>query len=163
MIEPLHHKKGISEVLSYVLLVVIAVTVSTLVFTYLKLYIPKGEVPECPTDISVIVQDYSCINGDIKIDLVNKGLFNVDSIYIRIGKEGRQTRQLVDNHYITNGLMPQANITLTYNVIDIVNTGTYILEVEPAIFTGKRKSGYPGNKELALCEKAVIDQNIECS
>ena len=53
------NKRGISVIVSYVLLIVIAVGVSIGVYSYLRLQVPKDRL-ECNPDIALSVQKYSC-------------------------------------------------------------------------------------------------------
>ena len=165
------NKKGISEIISYVLLIVIAVGLSVLVFSFLKLYIPKFQTPECPQDVSLIVSEVVCKTNpadsskmQLTITLVNKGLFNVTDVYIRLGKERREVLSLVNDGKINSGvhlaspLAPGAKtLQRDYDVSSIVSpdTSIYTLEIEPAI---ENKKG-----ELALCDNAVITQKITCT
>lgn len=83
-------KKALSELVGYVLLVVIAVTISVLVYAGLKSYLPAKQV-KCPDGMSLIIEDYQCAGGSIlNLDLRNAGTFNADGFIIRISnKTGR--------------------------------------------------------------------------
>src|SRR3989344_5698760 len=100
-------KRGISEMISYVMLIIIAVALAVLVFNYLEVFVPKDK-PKCSDDISLIIKELSCkISGEntnVAIKLENKGLFNVDSVYIRLGAKGRKVLKLVNNpdEYLIN-------------------------------------------------------------
>ncbi len=94
-------KRGVSIMVGYVLLVIIAVSISVLVYGYLKLYVPK-EKPECPEghDVTLIIQSVSCQIGSeedtLSITLLNKGLFKADAVYVRMEEAGREVKQLVN-------------------------------------------------------------------
>jgi len=155
------NKKGISEIVGYVLLVLIAISLSSFVFFYLKTYLPK-EKPVCPDDISLIVQGYSCSPAQINLTLLNKGLFSVDAAYLRIGPVGSRVKQQINQNDLffgviegQKGLIPGKAFSKVYTSQSITS-GTLELEVQPAVFTGK-------GDELALCDKAVITQTINCS
>jgi len=79
------NKKGLSEIISYVLLILIALSLSAAVFVWLKVYIPKNSV-ECPKDASLIIKDYSCDINTQKISIIfqNKGYYDIDGVYIKI-------------------------------------------------------------------------------
>jgi len=156
-----HNKKGISEIVSYVLLVLIAISLSTFVFIYIKAYIPK-EKPECTQDINLIIQDYSCSAIQINITLLNKGLFSVDASYVRIGPVGSRVKQLINPNDLffgviegQKGLIPGKALSKIY-LSQNIKSGVNEIEVQPAVFTGK-------GDELALCDKAVITQTINCA
>lgn len=160
------NKKGVSEIVSYVLLIVIAVALAGAVFAYLKLYIPK-EKPQCEQDISLIIQNYSCKTGELEVTFLNKGLFSADAAYVRLGEKGRKVRQLINPnclHFISGqdcdtkgsitkeGLKPGEAITKIYKSSQITS-GEKELEIQAALIKGD---------ELVLCEKAIATQDINC-
>ena len=177
----LENKKGVSEMVSYVMLIIIAVSLSILVFSYLKFYTPKDKL-ECPSDVSLTIQNYVCQAGtstnksNLTITLLNKGLFTVDAAYIRIGPENRRVKTLIndpndytlplqtayDNFYLfwlnesnskIQGLPPGKSYERTYHP-NITSAGSYGIEIEPAIL---------GKGDLSLCPDATITQSIACS
>ena len=165
------YKRGISEIMSYVLLILIAITISTLVYGFLKLYVPK-EKPECKEGINLIIENVQCkheANGINNLTLVlqNRGLFKVDKAFIRIGFETRQFRAdipqtnpipLANKTIYDEGLNPQElTRALIYELpSDYSAAGNYILEVQPAHFTKGKDI-----ESLALCPP--IKQTIICS
>lgn len=164
------NKKGVSEIVSYVLLIIIAITLSVLVYGFLKLYVPK-EKPECKEGINLIIENAQCIydTKSLTVRLQNRGLFKLDRAFIRIGKIDKKFRQDIGaNPYtlftiqggnIIEGLNPgeifMTNPSLTLPTV-VNQPGDYVLEVQPA-YTTKR-----GDKEsLALCPP--INQVISCA
>lgn len=163
------NKKALSEMVGYVILVVIAIALSVAVYSFLKSYVPVDMI-ECPVDMSLIVQNYSCYNsGDgykLQLVLTNKGLFNINAAYLRLGPENRKVKFLVNDALAHNGvylfdnnvLNPGQSITTqAYDVSRFVQPvgGNYGLEVQPAIFKGE-------NIKLALCANSIITQTIVC-
>jgi hypothetical protein len=155
-------KKGLSLMVSYVLLIVIAVGLSILVFAFLKLYVPP-ESPHCPDDVSLIVTEKKCDTsaGELEITFQNKGLFSVNAVYVRLGEEGRKVKSLVnenvyfsDPSLVNQELKPGDQTTETYSSLTLITPDKVILEIEPAILQD--------DGTLALCEKAVITQSIVC-
>lgn len=157
------NKKGVSEIISYVLLVIIAVGLSVFVYNYLDLFVPK-EKAECGQDISLIIKDYVCQSKLLNLTLLNKGLFTIDAVYIRAGTENQKVRDLLngDNVYFgiiqgQKGLNPGktfSKIYITTNSNLFLPGGTYTVEVQPAVFSGN---------DLALCNNAVVTQKITCT
>jgi len=82
------NKKGLSEVVGYVLLIVIALSLAVLVYSWIKSYIPK-ETVQCPDETTMIIKEYKCDNSNkiINITMQNKGLFNVEGIVIKTSNE----------------------------------------------------------------------------
>ena len=168
------NKKGVSVMVAYVMLIVIAVGLSVGVFNFLRLYVPKEKV-ECPSDISLIVQSTTCVveAGDrivLDVTIKNKGLFSVPSAYIRLAPEKRKIREWInkgDDFYYDKddkkkGLPPgkewvfnrDEGTELITRSVGIDSEGKYTLEVQPAI--------YSIDGPIA-CEKSVITQPITCS
>ena len=56
---PTKNKKALSEIVSYVLLIIIAISLSVAVYAWLEVYVPKNTV-ECEQGASVVIKDFSC-------------------------------------------------------------------------------------------------------
>ena len=156
------NRKGVSLMIGYVLLIIIAVGISIAVFTYLKLYLPKEE-PKCQEDIVLSIDEVICENGEVEISISNRGLFSVNGAFIRIGEVDRVAKTLLNNGPVlfidqNDGLLgPGESWNAIYNdddYEDIDFIGIKELEIEPLV--------YVDNKP-ALCEKAVVTQRISCS
>src|SRR3989344_333019 len=129
----LQDKRGLTEVIGYVLLIVIAIGLGVLVYAYLELFVPK-EKPECPDGIGIIISEARCtinqeasggVSGNLAITLANKGRFTVDAAYIRMGAESRKIRELInsDNIYFeivegNKGLQPGSSVFKIYQFIN---------------------------------------------
>ena len=70
-------KKAVSLMISYVLLIVIAIVMSIIVFSYLKTVANVKPVIDCKSGTSIFIEDYKCGQGKIKLTLKNNGLFNI--------------------------------------------------------------------------------------
>lgn len=165
LIKMIKNKKAVSEIVSYTLLIIIAVGLSVAVYSFLKIYVPKDRL-NCPDDISIIAQKITC-NIDssslvlLSLNIKNKGLFNVTDLYIRVGVPGRTVRSQINSMQTPiNNLPPGADMNIAYSSTNssglaraIQGPGKYILEIEPAIRT---KNG------TALCNNAVVTEEIEC-
>lgn len=157
-------KKGLSEIVAYVLLIVIALGLSVAVFSYLKVFIPK-EKPECSSDINIIVSDYICSVGgkQLNLTLSNKGLFKVDALYVRLGPETKKIKEQINKGaqvYLYNsaneiGLQPGENTFESYNISSVVPSGgSYGLEVVPLAISGST---------ITICDKAMFVQTVNCN
>jgi hypothetical protein len=162
LLQQTKNKKAVSEMVSYVLLVVIAVGLSIAVYAYLKVFIPKGEKPQCNEDIQLTVQDYTCNNQTkmLSVTLYNKGLFRVNAVYLRLSKEGTKVPLNILERLFIPPLMPGElrliPVSDKSKLSPILSApGNYILEVQPS---ANNERG-----ELALCENAVIQQPITCT
>jgi len=157
------NKRAVSEMVSYVLLVVIAVGLSIAVYAYLKVLVPKDLKPECNEDIQLTIQDYSCkanTTKSLSVTLYNKGLFRVNAVYLRLGTEGAEVPLNVLRRLFNPPLMPGESIWVPVpdraSLEPILNgSGNYVLEVQAAANNEKG--------EFALCENSVITQTIYCN
>ncbi len=154
-------KKGVSEMVGYVLLIVIAVSLSVLVYAFLKIYIPP-EKASCPADVSLSIEEFRCEGGAVALTLRNRGLFSVDGAYIRIGDPGRVFRQILNDenilfvdYYEDEGMPPDAVWPKNGNpaVYSYSGTGEKTIEIEPVMFV---------EDEVVLCDKAIITQTVTC-
>ena len=70
---------------SYVLLIIIALSMAITVYAWLRFYAPDEPKEECPAETALFVKDYSCDFDDktILINMENKGLFSIDGFFIK--------------------------------------------------------------------------------
>jgi len=164
MFKKIESKKGISVIVGYVLLVVIALSMSLLVYSWLKSYIPK-ENPECPSTLSIIIEDYSCPGNDkLVLTLKNTGFFNIDGFVAKVSNEtgALPTKPLKklepegrlvgsDGQFLfVNALKPDDKTTHTFTYTKYKK----ILEIEIIPF---RKI----EKKQRLCDNAKIKKKLE--
>ena len=83
----INNKKAVSLMISYVLLVTIAIIMSIIVFTYLKTIANVEPVIDCKEGTSIVVEDYSCDANkeEITLTIRNNGIFNVDGFIATFG------------------------------------------------------------------------------
>ncbi|MAG24784.1 hypothetical protein CMI47_04320 [Candidatus Pacearchaeota archaeon] len=148
------NKRGVSMMVNYVILIIIAVSLALLVYSFLTVYVPKFQTPECPEGINLIIQDYSCASEVLKINLANKGLFNIDLAKVRLREPGREIKLAVEDEInfpaSSQGLVPGENYE--YILARVVPSDNYTLEIQPIVFVDDKQ---------ALCP--AITQPITCS
>ena len=81
----INNKKAVSLMISYVLLITIAIIMSIIVFAYLKTIANVEPVIDCKEGTSIVVEDYSCEEGKITLTIRNNGIFNVDGFIATFG------------------------------------------------------------------------------
>lgn len=161
-------KKGVSIVIGYVLLVVIAISLSLLVYAWLKYFIP-GEAEKCPDEVSLIVSSYSCrvdINN-ITLILRNQGNFNIDGFIFRIRNESegfyynlKQPNAVTVENFFGNAggepyggkpyLAPNEEVGMEFYYGE--HNKIVEMEIEP-LLTGEKG-------DLIPCENAIISQEV---
>lgn len=170
----LQDRKGVSPVIGYVLLIVLAVAMGGAVYYFLQLYIPK-EQAQCPEGASLIIKEASCnnTNGKLEVTLVNKGLFTLDGAFIKVGNASETFRTVVNCPgpyklppncsihfndptipYRSRSLKSGENFTGKYFYEN--NGGEHEIEIEPLIRVTNRSGD-------VLCEKAIVTQKVMCS
>src|SRR3989344_5928807 len=103
-------KRGISEIIGYVLLIVGAVAMGAIVFSWLKTYIPTEKL-ECPDDVSLFVKESSCVIDtstlittlNLNLNLKNNGKFNIDGYFIRGALSGEEQATQDLSEYLSSG------------------------------------------------------------
>lgn len=79
------NKKAISELVSYVLLIVLAIAMAAMTYIFLKPYAEKPLAEaECPETVNVVLENYSCGGNIIDFTLKNRGLFNVYGVKLKV-------------------------------------------------------------------------------
>jgi len=163
------NKRGVSEMVSYILLIVGALGLSILVYNYLKDFTPKGQT-ECGEEVSIAIRGYACTSSPEKltISLHNNGKFNIPDFYVKIGKPNSQIRCPINEIdeggksfkpgavYEFESTLDKVVISTKCNIEFFNANGKYILEIQPVI--ADKKSGH-----WAVCEDAIVTQEITCN
>ncbi|MBW6442790.1 hypothetical protein K0A97_03385 [Patescibacteria group bacterium] len=108
-------KKGISVIISYVLLIVFAIVISAIVFQWLRSYIPARAL-ECPSGVSIFLKPTLNTTTEIlKLEITNTGLFGIEGYFVHIKNNPDQ-------------IEPDTSINeeLLTEVGGALNTGSYI-------------------------------------
>lgn len=167
-------KKGVSPIIGYVLLVIGVLVVSVIVYSWLQTYLPR-ENAECPEEVSLDISLFNCtINSskvELRLSLINKGLFNVDGFFIRGTNDSEQTLANIDLIQYLRGRSEEAQIELfndgrsplkpgeergyIFNIDDLGNLS--LIEVIPAKF-----EIVDGKKRFTSCSNSAITQKINC-
>ena len=148
-----NNKKGISELVSYVLLISLAIIMAGLVFAYLRFYaqnpLPKQSCPE----VSLIIDNYSCMNGTLNMTVKNQGRFDVDGFTVKINNgTALYSLNYKNSMYVLSAIGPGAILLREFDYSKY--NGIRNIEIEA--FRGKDKAGNP-----VLCENSVVKQEVE--
>lgn len=148
------NKKGLSEIISYVLLISITIALSVLVYNWLRFYVSGEEVPECSEGVNLIIKEFKCYSGkNLTITLQNKGRFSVDGFTIRV-----HNRTDADFGFYTLNdtgvLVEPANETTTFSDLTGFGNLTY-LEVQPFVIDEEN-----GGEKISC--KSDTSQEVVC-
>jgi len=88
-INSVKNKKGLSEIMGYVLLMLFVIIISIIVYQWLNSYVPEDAI-KCPEEVSVLIKNMNCseiavgeTKKEIYLNLKNTGNFNVDGYFIK--------------------------------------------------------------------------------
>lgn len=163
--------KGEATIIGYVLLIVLALGLASVVYGFLRTQVPQDK-ETCPGDVSIAIESAICANGQINITLENRGLFTIDGAYVKAGQVGRVYKESIDcptgqtNLAGCKTLFNDGVATLTHLVPgDSINrlytysftgTGSHELEVQPIILDEM-------NTTKLACVNAVVSKVITCA
>src|SRR3989344_1832276 len=156
----LKNKKGVSLMIAYTLLIIIAIALSIVVSSYLTQFLPSQRA-ECPSDINLIIERASCdaVAKKLSLTLSNRGLFTVPAMFVRLSEEGREVRAQVNegDEVLPTPFTPNSpSLNFIYDLsglIEVENGKNYILEIQAAILS---------KRILVPCENAIITDIIQC-
>ena len=80
------NKKGVSVVIGYVLLIVFAISMSVLVYNWVRKIIPKEQI-KCPEGVSLSITSLEKEQNKIVLAVLNRGLFSINGITIRLKED----------------------------------------------------------------------------
>lgn len=158
------NKRGLSLVISYVLLIAVSITVSILVYQFLKTYVPKDTVV-CADGTSLLVNDISCSSSVLSVTVINNGRFGINGYYIHVSTSPSQQLATTDlSGKITSGgqsfgnsvqfsntensLSPGDTKISTFNVANM-GMNFYTVEITPT-----RQEVIDNVKRFATCSDA---------
>ena len=143
--------RGLSEIISYVLLVVIALGIAGGVYSFLKAYVPKEQV-KCSDDIGLSIDEVSCLGGQLNVTVNNRGLFNINGMYVKVKNESRVYSRVVNNGSIVflAPLEPGDKLTRNYSYSEI---GNKEVEIDPIVLM---------NNVSVICSKAIVSKKVVC-
>ena len=155
------NRRGISNVLGYVLLIGIVIVLSGIIFVWLKTYVPNDNVLECPDSVSVMLKDVSCSpeNG-LTFKLKNNGLFDVEGYIIKAKTSENQElatanlNSTLKGNTFLNDFFPGEETEEQKILHDIP---IYAIEITPILFQEDEQ----GNDRVVLCGNAKVKQTFD--
>jgi hypothetical protein len=171
-------KRAISIMIGYILLITSAVVMSSIVYQWMKSYVPKDTI-DCPDGVSLYIVNSSCEiqpngNYEIRISLRNNGRFDVGGYFIHATDSQNQTLATVDlsKNFVHGGQVSNNAIVFiekTEEVSNYLNPNDdidgvfnstkklYSLEIIPI-----RYQVLDNKKQLVSCGDARIVEKINC-
>ncbi len=181
-LSPMKKRRGLSAIIGYLLLVAISISMSILVYVWLKGYVPNSEQVECPDGTSVLVRDlaYTCTPGGetLNISLKNNGKFSINGYFIAVSDDPNpdalpdidisskiklggniSANSIVFNYLIYNYLTPNEPTNIRSSSFDVSSYGRlYKVKITPTRIEEE------GNKrKVVSCSNAVVEEALVCS
>ena len=164
------NKKGVSLMISYVLLITIAIILSIAVFSWLSVISNIKPIAHCDDGTSILITDYKCENG-FSLLVRNSGRFNISGFILQVSGDSEKAPSTLLVPLTSTSIAPgefffvpplspgdsrEANFSNTKRVIGDVNEAVGFnnimsLRLQPFILRD--------NKQV-VCENAVIKQDI---
>lgn len=146
-------KSALSNVIGYVLLISVTLSLSVLVYGWLRFYVSDSNIETCSEDVSVIIENYTCSGTSLTVTLKNKGLFEVDGYVLRF--HNRTDAEFgfypLDNEGVE--ILPGEKHSHKYDFSeDYYLNAVTLIEVQPFI---------NGDNDKISC-KAYASQKVEC-
>ncbi|MDE1848658.1 MAG: hypothetical protein KGH55_01340 [Nanoarchaeota archaeon] len=187
------NRKGVSEIVGYVLLISIVIVISIFVYQWLKSYVPQQQV-SCPDGVSVAVTNfvYDCAKDTLNFTLSNTGTFSIAGYFIHASNNSNDQIAATDltPYYIKNsqasignlggviftctGQCKNLNVISPGNEINLASNG-FNLSVSPSIPSSPtnhiqwieiiplRYVEYNNRGTFASCTNSKIRVPIQCS
>lgn len=150
--------KGISELVAYVLLISLTLSIAAIVYGWLTFYIEDNDV-SCPKNVNVAIKDYECtrnvsgIPGTLTLTIENRGYFNVSGYFIRASDNPNSTFGTKELKVVEDNFAPSEERTEEFNNLNTYNLGNLtIVEVQP----------FRDEKKRILCEDYTVIQ-VNCT
>lgn len=164
------NKKAISELVSYVLLIVLAIAMASAAWFFLKPYAEKP-LPEesCPESVNVVLENYSCDSSTniFNFSLKNRGLFNVFGVKLNLVNESGFEKDFlwilpdctgIQNCILCNGNNGRNNEYCLGVGESFSNSYSYSENIKTLVI-------YPvvvGEKNYQICTNSVVKVPIAC-
>lgn len=139
-IEGRRDKRGLSNLVAYVLLITITISLSVLVYGWLKFYVESEDVVDCPSGVNIVIDGYDCSlspSKTLEVRLKNKGLFNVDGFVLRFHNrtDAKFGLYVLDDRGVF--LSPGDNVSRTYA---FAGGDVTFIDVQPFLLDGEKIS-----------------------
>ena len=156
-------KSALSNMVGYVLLISITITLSVLVYNWLRFYVGEDDVDTCPEGVNIIIKSYECYatnefgTGRLTVTLKNKGRFTVDGYILRVHDQSDASFGFYVFDDNGSAIAPGSEFEKTYEfsnyTFDGYNISTVTLvEVQPFIVDEKNE----------ISCKSYASQDVSC-
>ncbi|PIU75744.1 hypothetical protein COS75_02705 [Candidatus Pacearchaeota archaeon CG06_land_8_20_14_3_00_35_12] len=166
------NRKAISELVGYVLLIGMSMAMAGAVYAWLHFYVLNPLPSEkCPAEVSVIISEHTCGNGNLKLTVQNRGNFNISGYIVKINNVPIEHGEIVGKYPLCQtgyGSGESCNNIVVFQkplAPGTSNLSSFIytdygeitaIEIEPFRCF---KDGMPD----CLCDKSILTQQMDCA
>jgi len=147
--------KAVSALIGYVLLIGLAVTMSGVIYAWLKFYVQEPFPEESCPEVSLVVTDYNCSQGILNLTVQNRGRFALKGYTVKINNgTGDFSLFMIKSsyNYVQSPMDPGARTTALFNFSQYRK----IDAIETEAIRSFTSAGKP-----VLCENSVARQSLE--
>lgn len=176
----INKRRAVSEIISYVILIVIVLGISAAVYQWMLTSTPAIS-ETCPEDVSLYIKSYNCSDVGcssgkcLSLTIKNNGNFNIDGFFIRTSNNisavpatgleyadmnyegfddfketGRFYFKMMGGGFEGLPLKPGTEIPLVFNYQNIIR----IIQIEPFV---------EGKSSLQICKDSTINIEVDDS
>ncbi len=154
------NKSGVSEMISYVILIAIAIGLSIAVYIWLKDYANVSPKIDCKEGTSLILEDYTITATNLQLTLKNNGYFNIDGFILTVGNNTkRMPIEMLPSigggprgYYDFSTPLKPGEINDESRFMKEIDYNVRVIQIQPYI---KEKN------KIIVCEQAVIKQEVD--
>ena len=162
-------KKAVSEMVGYVLLVTLVVTMGVLVYAWVKTYVPTATI-ECPDDVSIFIEDVNCTDSILKLNIKNTGMFNIAGYFIKATSNPTEELATIDlspNLTSEGNNASKAVLFLPENSVQVGDEKTSIFNLQGQVIysieiTPVRFQEIDNKIRFVSCSEATIKKEVNC-
>jgi hypothetical protein len=112
MLLQVKEKKGVSELIGYIILITIALVMGAIIFVWIKSYVPTASL-SCQDGVSISVRSfqYDC-KRSLNITIKNTGRFSITGYYIHATNKSGQELATIDLSNYLNQTLSSPSIIL---------------------------------------------------
>jgi len=137
-------KRGLSEIVAYVILISITFAVAGMVFAWLRFYVTSSPELKCEdgTSLSLRQVSYNCTSKELNLTIQNRGLFDINGYIVRVSNLSKANIGIytlnVSGEPLSTGenyndYYTQSNKTYTNSAIKGILT---LVEIQPWVIQG---------------------------
>lgn len=168
----LFHKKGVSIMIGYVLLITFAIILGGVIYVWMSSYVPT-ETIECPDGVSVFIKEVECskVGEDyhLILNITNNGRFSIDGYYLKISNNPEIHLGTIPVTEVISGAQSAAGGVIFFpgttlepgadtprSVFKLEEKG-YLAEITPI-----RYEVIDNKNRLVICGNAKASETIKC-